>query len=120
MLLTLVILLPVAGALVLLLIPSEHTETIRRVGLAVALIVFALSLGLLSGFESGTSKYQFVTDVPWISIPEIHFHIGIDGISLWLILLTTFLMPIALLASWHVTERGEAFFALGHMGSARK
>src|ERR1022692_2831619 len=105
MLLILVILLPVAGALALLAVPSEQVETIRRVGLAIALLVFVLSIGLLWQFQSGTSKYQFETDVPWISIPEIHFHIGIDGISLWLILLTTFLMPIALLASWHVGER---------------
>jgi NADH-quinone oxidoreductase subunit M len=112
MLLTLVILLPVLGALALLAIPSEQTETIRRVGLVVALIVFVLSTGLFVNFESGTSKYQFEIDAPWISIPEIHFHIGIDGISLWLIMLTTFLMPIALLASWRITERVKAFFAL--------
>ena len=112
MVLTLVILLPVVGALALLAIPSEQMETIRRVGLSVALSVFVLSLGLLWQFDSGKAGYQVETDVPWISIPEIHFHIGIDGISLWLILLTTFLMPIALLASWNIGERVKAFFAL--------
>jgi NADH-quinone oxidoreductase subunit M len=112
MLLTLVILLPVAGALALLLIPSDQPETIRRAGLAIALLVFVLSVGLLCQFESAQTKFQFEVDVPWISTPQIHFHLGIDGISLWLILLTTFLVPIALLASWHIEERVKAFFTL--------
>ncbi|SRR5579871_2375422 len=112
MLLTLVILLPAVSALALLTIPSSQPETIRRAGFAAALIVFMLSLGLLWQFESNAAGYQFESDLPWIGIPDIHFHLGIDGISLWLILLTTFLMPIALLASWGITERVKAFFCL--------
>src|SRR6266478_5830839 len=105
MLLTIVVLLPVFGALALLLIPSEQAETIRRVGFAVALVTFLLSVGLICQFQSaGGSRWQFETDVPWINSPEIHFHLGIDGISLWLIMLTTFLVPISLLASWNIGE----------------
>ncbi len=113
MLLTIVVLLPVFGALALLLIPSEQAETIRRVGFAVALVTFLLSVGLICQFQSaGGSRWQFETDVPWINSPEIHFHLGIDGISLWLIMLTTFLVPISLLASWNIGERVKAYFAL--------
>src|SRR5258708_38224632 len=112
MLLSVVILMPVMGALALLTIPSEQEENIRRAALAVSLLVFMLSLGLIAGFESGKSGWQFETDVAWISQPDIHFHVGIDGISLWLILLTTFLMPVSLLASWNIHERVKAYFAL--------
>ena len=112
MLLTAIIFLPVVGALLLLAIPSAQTETIRRVAFGVTLVVFVLSLGLVSGFDSGNKVWQFETNLPWIDSPEIHFHIGIDGISLWLILLTTFLLPLSLLASWKITERVKAYFAL--------
>src|SRR5437899_4108555 len=111
MLLVAIILMPVIGALALLAIPSEQEENIRRLALVISLIVFLLSLGLIAGFESGKSGWQFETDIPWISQPEIHFHVGIDGISLWLILLTTFLMPVSLLASWNIHERVNAHFA---------
>jgi len=112
MLLTSIIFLPVVGALLVLAIPSTNTETIRRVALGVTLVTFVLSVGLICQFKSDAMGWQFETNQPWIDSPEIHFHLGIDGISLWLILLTTFLMPLAMLASWKISERVKAYFAL--------
>ncbi len=111
MLLAIVILLPAAGALALLAVPRDQEETIRRLAMVVALVTFFLSLGLLWGFQENAGGWQFEFDVQWISKPDIHFHVGMDGISLWLILLTTFLVPVALLASWNaIHEHVKAFF----------
>jgi len=113
MLLAAIILLPSVGALALLAIPGENKEMIRRATLAVSLVVFLLSIGLITGFDGKSSAWQFELNEPWISHPQINFHIGIDGISLWLMLLTTFLVPICLLASWHsIHEHVKAFFLL--------
>jgi NADH-quinone oxidoreductase subunit M len=66
----------------------------------------------VTGFESGHAGQQFVTNVIWIQNPEIHYHVGIDGLSLWLIILTTFLTPIAVLLSWNsIHDRSKEFFA---------
>jgi hypothetical protein len=62
---------------------------------------FIISIGLFTGFDPTETDYQFVQHVPWIADYGVHYYVGIDGISLLLVLLTTFLMPITLLASWH-------------------
>ena len=80
--------------------------------LGVSLLTFVLSLGLATGYQSGQTGQQFVTDVVWIAHPEIHWHVGIDGLSLWLIILSTFLTPIAILISWNsIKDRPKEFFA---------
>ena len=80
--------------------------------LGLALAVFVLSLGLAAGFRYDATGEQFTTDVPWIASPNIRYHVGIDGISLWLILLSTFLTPICVLISWrHIQDRVKEFFA---------
>jgi NADH-quinone oxidoreductase subunit M len=99
-LLTAVLALPLLGFLVLLVLPREGEEAIRRVALAIALITFIASLGLATGFSSDAKGSQFATDVIWIPFPEIHYHVGIDGLSLWLVILSTFLTPICILISW--------------------
>jgi NADH-quinone oxidoreductase subunit M len=73
----------------------------RAVGFATSLATFAISIGLFTGFDPTKTDYQFVSHVPWIPDYGIHYYVGIDGISLVLVLLTTFLMPVTLLASWH-------------------
>ncbi len=73
----------------------------RAVGFATSLATFLISIGLFTGFDPTKTDYQFVSHVPWIPDYGIHYYVGIDGISLPLVLLTTFLMPITLLASWH-------------------
>ena len=108
-----VLLIPLAGFFMILAIPREREETIRRVALLVALIAFAASLALLWGFNRADPGFQHVSNLPWISAPEIRFHIGIDGVSLWLVLLTALLTPICVLISWRsINRRVKEFFAL--------
>ncbi|MGE5644191.1 MAG: complex I subunit 4 family protein [Acidobacteriota bacterium] len=107
-----VLFLPLAGFFVLLAIPRENEETIRRAALAVSLAAFALSLALLPGFNRANSGFQYIADLPWISSPAIRYHIGLDGVSLWLVLLTTLLTPIGILISWRsIGRRVKEFFA---------
>ncbi|MGA8731735.1 MAG: Fe-S-binding domain-containing protein, partial [Terracidiphilus sp.] len=102
--------LPLLGVPALLLLRSEDHVWIRRIALAVSLAEFAISLLLLPGFDSGAPGFQFVEMHPWIG-QAIHYHIGVDGISLFLVLLTTFLTPLASLCSWQsIHEYVKGFF----------
>ncbi len=91
--LSLVTFLPLAGALLLIFLPAERTRLVRSFALGVAVLTFLLSLALYFGFDSGTASPQFVEQRAWLG-RGIQYHLGIDGISLFLVLLTTFLMPV--------------------------
>jgi NADH-quinone oxidoreductase subunit M len=105
-LLSILIWLPALGAGLLLFFPREQA---RGVALGVALAEFALSLKLLQGFVP-VPGMQFVERVPWIPAYGISYHLGIDGLSLWLVLLTTFLTPLSLLGSWNsIHDRAREF-----------
>ena len=93
----LVLFLPLLGFLVLLFLP----ETIsRKAALAISLVIFVLSLGLIGTVTAAPGQYSFVSNASWIDYPPIHYHVGLDGLSLWLVILTTLLTPIAVLVSW--------------------
>jgi NADH-quinone oxidoreductase subunit M len=110
-LLTVLTLLPLAGVPALLLLRRDDHTWIRRIALAIALVEFLLSLLLLRGFVPGTAAYQFEEFRNWIPDPPIHYHLGVDGVSLFLVLLTTFLTPVAMLASWKsIDRRVQGFF----------
>jgi len=110
--LNVVIAVPAIGFLLTLLIPRVQEQAIRIFTLMISIGTFLASLGLVAGYKSGAPGQQFVTDVVWIANPEIHWHVGIDGLSLWLIILSTFLTPIAILISWkYVKDRVKEFFA---------
>jgi NADH-quinone oxidoreductase subunit M len=114
-LLSLVIFLPLAGAVALLLVPNrdgERNALIRQVALAVSLLTFAASLALWIGFDPAGAEYQFVERHAWVPAFGIQYYIGIDGISLLLIVMTTFLTPIALLSSWGSIEKKVKEFTL--------
>jgi NADH-quinone oxidoreductase subunit M len=98
--LSLVTFLPLAGALALLAVPRTNEKALKIVALATSLLTFAVSLLLYAYFEVGSAAMQFTESVPWISELGISYQLGVDGISLWLVLLTTFLTPLAILASW--------------------
>lgn len=100
MLLNLTLWLPAAGFAALLFLPRGKDSAVRWTGLIVALATLALSLGLVGGIPSGEAGDRFVTDLPWIPSPAIRYHIGLDGISLWLVLLSTLLTPLSILISW--------------------
>jgi NADH-quinone oxidoreductase subunit M len=109
-LLNVILALPVAGAVLILLLP-RRSATIRGVALAISLATFALSLGLLLHFDQATPEMQFTTDHAWIQSPTIRYAVGVDGISLFLVLLVTFLTVLCVLVSWRsVEEHVKEFF----------
>jgi NADH-quinone oxidoreductase subunit M len=91
-------LLPLAGAALVMLVPREEEAIHRGLGFGTALCTFLVSLFILGDFDAAQSGFQLQVDKMWIEPLGIHFHLGIDGISLWLVLLTTFLMPLTLLS----------------------
>jgi NADH-quinone oxidoreductase subunit M len=99
-LLTLITFFPMVGIVVLLFLDKEKKETIRRVTLGVSLLEFLFSLPLFFSFRLDTAAMQFVEKVPWIPEYGITYSLGIDGISLFLVLLTTFLTFVSVLACW--------------------
>ncbi|HET9401783.1 MAG TPA: NADH-quinone oxidoreductase subunit M [Candidatus Acidoferrales bacterium] len=110
-LLTVLIFLPAAGSLALLLLRSDDQIWLRRLALTISLAELALSSLLLVGFDRANALYQFEEMYNWISQPAIHYHLGVDGISLFLVLLTTLLTPISVAASWNsVHDRMKGFF----------
>jgi NADH-quinone oxidoreductase subunit M len=107
-LLTVLIFLPLTGALALLFISSD--QICRLFTLAVTSLVALLSLWVLAGFDTGTAKFQFVEHHRWIEAFNINYTIGVDGISILLLLLTTLIMPFCVLASWtYITSRVQVF-----------
>src|SRR5215212_1662126 len=116
-LLTVLIFLPFAGALAIaahgLFAPYANEKHYRWIALGFSLVTFAASLLLLTqpvGLGAG-GAYHFVQDVPWVESIGAHYHVGVDGISLWLVILTTLLLPISILSSWtSVEKRPLAFF----------
>src|SRR5580658_2382729 len=111
-LLDLVLALPLIGFLVLLLVPRAAESAIRVLALVFSLVIFAASLGLAFGYETIRPGQQFVTDIVWVVSPNIHYHVSLDGLSLWLVILTTLLTPICILISWKsIQSRGKEFFA---------
>jgi NADH-quinone oxidoreductase subunit M len=110
-LLTVLTFLPVAGTLALLLLRDDDHVWIRRLAMATAVAEFAISLLLFRGFSLQLAGYQWEEFHNWIPQPPIHYHLGIDGLSLFLVLLTTLLTPVSILASWKsIDQRVKGFF----------
>ena len=108
-----VLFLPLIGFLLLLFVPRDREEAIRRTALVISLATFVLSLGLPLGFRRAEAGFQFLTNLPWIASPPIRYQVGVDGLSLWLVLLATLLTPVGVLVSWrHIDKRVKEFFAL--------
>ena len=108
--LSIVILLPLAGALLLLLVPASRPALVKRVALAMACLGFLVSLPLVT-YAEPRGRVGFAEKVAWVPDLGISWHLGIDGISLWLVLLTTFLGPIVILGAWNsVRAQPRAFF----------
>ena len=102
---SLLLLLPLIGALVLLLVPRQQRQTLLTLSLLSSTAAFIWSLRLFQAFDPGAGEMQFVERIPWMPAFGIGYIVGIDGISLFLVLLTTFLMPLAIVASWTVQDR---------------
>ena len=110
--LSLVTFIPLAGAVLLLLIPRRHRD-IRVFALVISLMDFAVSLHLPVRFQRTLAGFQYQVDFAWIPTPNIHYHMGVDGFSMWLVVLTTFLTPLCVLISWKsINDRVKEFFIL--------
>jgi NADH-quinone oxidoreductase subunit M len=110
--LTLTTFVPTAGAIVVALLPRRG-KLIQWFTLLVTLLTFALTLHLPAHFQYGQSGFQFEENHPWITSPNIQYHLGVDGISMWLVVLVGFLGPLAALASWRAIEtRTKEFYFL--------
>ncbi len=106
-LLSLAIWTPIAfGAALLALGRDEQAKTVRWVALIGAVLSFLVTLPLYSGFKLDTSAMQFVEQAPWIDRLNVAYHLGVDGISLWFVLLTAFINVVVIIASWEsITNR---------------
>jgi len=101
---------PTVGAIVVALLPRRG-KLIQWFTLLVTLATFALTLHLPAHYQYGQTGFQFEENHPWITSPNIHYHLGVDGISLWLVVLVGFLGPMAALASWKAIEtRTKEFY----------
>jgi NADH-quinone oxidoreductase subunit M len=110
--LTLILLLPLAGAVLVALVP-DRAKLPNWIALLTALATFGLTLHLPAHFDMGKNGFQFAVNGPWIENPAINYHVGIDGLSLWLVVLTGLLAPIGVLASWNVIQtRRKVFYSL--------
>jgi len=116
--LTQILVTPLVGALLIALLPDRRKLS-AGVALTFALLTFFFTLHLPAHFNDvhpgfgGAPAFSFVQDIPWISSPNIHYHVGIDGLSLWLVVLTGLLAPVGVLASWKtIKTRSKVFYSL--------
>ncbi|NLP33533.1 MAG: NADH-quinone oxidoreductase subunit M [Oligella ureolytica] len=102
----------IAGIFVLVFGHDDRAEYTKKMALVGAIVSFLVTLPLLIGFDSTTAEMQFVESVRWISAFNAHYHLGIDGISVWLVLLTAFITIMVVIAGWKViTDRVAQYFA---------
>jgi NADH-quinone oxidoreductase subunit M len=110
--LSLVTFMPLAGGLLLMLFPRRDRD-IRIFALVISVLTFVVSLHLPAYFHRVHTEFHYEIDKAWVSSPNLHYHMGIDGISMWLVVLTTFLTPLCVLISWtSIHDRVKEFFIL--------
>ena len=114
LILTLIVFFPLAGAVVLALLP-DRGKTMQWGALAVTSITFLLTLHLPVYYARAQADgaFKFVQDVPWITAPAIRYHLGVDGLGMWLVVLSGLLAPLGVLGSWtKISERKKLFYVL--------
>ncbi len=110
--LTLILLVPIAGAILVALLP-DRGKLSAWIALLTSLVTFGFTLHLPAHFLVGQPVYQFEINKLWIRSPAIYYHVGIDGLSLWLVVLTGLLAPVGVLASWNaIRERKKVYYSL--------
>ena len=111
-LLTFILFIPTLGALVLLFVPARHESSIRWTALVTSLIVFVLSLVLWFRFDPAQTGFQFQEQLSWYPALNSSYHVGMDGISLTMVILTTLLTPLAILTSYSISQRVKDYMIL--------
>jgi NADH-quinone oxidoreductase subunit M len=106
------IFLPIVGMLLIAFIDRREDKLLKGAGFAVMLVEFLVSIPLYLYFDAGTAKMQFNELVPWLPKIGVYYHLGIDGISLLLVMLTTFLGPILVVSAWNAIEKHVKEFVL--------
>jgi NADH-quinone oxidoreductase subunit M len=110
--LTLILLVPLAGAILVSLLP-DRAKLPNWIALLTTLVTFLFTLHLPAHFILGRPGFQFESIVPWIENPAIFYHVGVDGLSLWLVVLVGLLAPVGVLVSWNAIEtRRKVFYSL--------
>jgi NADH-quinone oxidoreductase subunit M len=111
--LTLLTFTPLAGAVLLALLPDKG-KTMQWGALAITLLTFLMTLHLPAHLDAArATQYAFEQNIGWIDAPAIRYHVGVDGLSMWLIVLTGFLAPLGVLISWNtISERRKLFYVL--------
>ena len=110
--LTLILLAPLAGALLVALVP-DRGRLPNWIVLATTLVSLGLVLHLPAHFRATQPGFQYEINIPWIESPAINYHLGVDGMSLWLVVLVGLLAPVGVVASWNaIRERRKVFYAL--------
>jgi NADH-quinone oxidoreductase subunit M len=109
--LTSLVVVPIVGAVLALMLRRAGDSVVRQAALAVSIVAFAISVVMWARFDASSAAYQFVEDYAWLPDFGVSYRIGVDGISLLLVVLTTFLTPIALLCSWESVDERVAEFS---------
>ena len=110
--LSLIVFLPLAGAGLLAILPAKG-KLIQGAALLVTLATFLLTLHLPAHYDYAASGFQYESNHSWIASPNIRYHLGVDGLSMWLVVLTGFLAPFGVLISWKaITHRTKEFYVL--------
>jgi NADH-quinone oxidoreductase subunit M len=111
-LLSILLALPILGAVVVAMLPAGENKLAKGIGIGFGLLEFFLSIPLATGFVVGEAGMQFEENVPWVPEFGIHYHVGVDGFSLFIVLLTTLLTPICIWGAWNsIEKRGAEFVA---------
>ncbi len=105
LLITYLLAIPLIGSLLLIFINKKNEQLIKYFGIAVSLLAFVVSLIIYFGFNDQSGEFQFIHKFDWVKDLNISYHVGADGLSIILILLTTFLTPLTLLSSWNSIKR---------------
>jgi NADH-quinone oxidoreductase subunit M len=103
---------PLLGAAVVLCLPARNATLIKQVALAFTLPTLGFGIALFESFDRGVASFQFVDRVPWIASFDIEYFVGVDGISITMVLLTALLCPLCVLASWGIDKGVKGYFAL--------
>jgi len=110
LLLTYLLFTPIIGSVLVLFIKQEQKNLIRWFGVLIASVAFVISLIVYFNFDASKSEFQFIHQIVWIQSLNVSYYIGVDGISLLLVLLTTFLTPLTLLSTWSSIENNLKMF----------
>jgi len=110
--LTLILLVPLAGAVLVALMP-DRAKLPNWIALLTTLATFVMTLHLPAHFVAGQGGFQFEVNTPWIESPAIFYHVGVDGLSMWFVVLVGLLAPVGVVASWNaIKERRKIFYTL--------